>query len=74
MLRICKQKNIDLGNVAFIGNDINDKEAMEIVGTRFSPSDAHESIKYISDYVFETKGGEGVIRDLLDFLIKQKGE
>ena len=70
----CSQNKIQIENVAFVGNDINDKEAMEIVGTTFSPSDAHGSIKNISDHVFETKGGEGVIRELLDLLMKQKGE
>ena len=74
LIDYCSQNKIQIENVAFVGNDINDKEAMEIVGTRFSPSDAHENIKNISDHVFETKGGEGVIRELLDLLIKQKGE
>ena len=70
----CEKNNIDLQNVAFVGNDINDKEAMEIAGTTFCPVDAHESIKVISNYIMKTKGGDGVIRELLDFIIKQKGE
>ena len=61
-------------NVAYVGNDINDKEAMETVGITFCPADAHESIKKISDHVLKTKGGHGVIRELLDFIIKQKGK
>ena len=70
----CKQNNFDLKNVAYMGNDINDKEAMEIVGKTFCPSDAHDSIKTISNHVLKTKGGDGVIRELLDFIIKQKGK
>ena len=70
LIDYCENNNFDLQNVAYVGNDINDKEAMEIVGKRFSPSDAHESIKNISDHVFKRKGGEGVIRELLDLLIK----
>ena len=58
---------------AYIGNDINDKDAMEIAGLTFCPSDAHESIKAISDHILKTKGGSGVIRELLDLLIQQKG-
>ena len=74
LIDYCKDNDIDLKNVAYVGNDINDKEAMEIVGTTYCPSDSHESIKAISDYVFKTKGGEGVIRQLLDLIIEQTGE
>ena len=70
----CKENNIELQQVAYIGNDINDLEVMKIVGVTFCPSDAHESIKDISDYVLDKKGGEGVIRELLDLLTNKKGE
>ena len=51
-----------------------DKEVMKISGITFCPSDAHESIKAISDYVLKTKGGQGVIRELLDLITKKKGK
>ncbi|SVD33713.1 uncharacterized protein METZ01_LOCUS386567, partial [marine metagenome] len=38
------------------------------------PSDAHNSIKAISDHVLKTKGGHGVVRELLDLIIEQKGK
>ena len=70
----CKHNDIDMRYVAFLGNDINDKEAMELVGYSLCPSDAHSSIKLISDYVFDAGGGEGVVRELLDKINEQKGE
>jgi YrbI family 3-deoxy-D-manno-octulosonate 8-phosphate phosphatase len=70
----CKKNNYELQTVAYVGNDINDKNAMEIAGVTFCPADAHESIKSIANYILKTKGGNGVIRELLDFIIKQKGE
>ena len=72
LMDYCKSNNIDLQNVVYVGNDINDKEVMEIVGTTFCPSDAHESILKISDRILNAKGGDGVIRELLDFINKQK--
>ncbi len=69
----CNKNNIDKQYVAYVGNDINDKEAMEISGVTFSPADAHEDIKVISDHVLKTKGGDGVIRELLDLIINKKG-
>jgi len=74
LLDYCQENNIDLQNIAYVGNDINDKDAMEIAGVTFCPSDAHESIKEISDYVLETEGGGGVIRELFDFLTTKEGE
>ena len=70
----CREHDINLGHVAYVGNDINDKDVMEIAGITFCPSDAHESILNISDHVFKAKGGDGVIRELLDLIINKKGE
>lgn len=74
LIDYCKKNDYQLQNVAYIGNDINDKEVMKIAGFKFCPSDSHESIKMISDLIFYTKGGGGVIRELLDLIKKQKGE
>jgi len=70
LMDYCTINDIDLACVAYIGNDINDKEALGIAGFTFCPVDAHESIKAISDHVLNTKGGDGVIRELLDLLKK----
>lgn len=74
LMDYCDKNNIDIKNVIYVGNDTNDKNAMEIVGFSFCPADAHESIKAISDHVLKKKGGHGVIRELLDLIIEQKGE
>ena len=64
----CKQKKIPIEGVAFVGNDINDLDAMEMAGYAFCPADAHRSIKRISDHTFQAKGGSGVIRELFEYL------
>ena len=70
LLDYSKKNDIDLKNIAYVGNDINDKDAMAVAGLSFCPADAHETIKEISDHVFKRNGGDGVIRELLD-LIKE---
>jgi len=74
LIDYCKNQRINLQHVAYVGNDINDKDAMEIVGVTFCPSDAHESIQSIANYILKTKGGNGVVRELLDFINNKKGE
>ena len=74
LIDYCKENDIDLKNAAYVGNDINDKDAMEITGSKFCPADAHDYIKSISDKVLKTKGGHGVIREILDLLNEEKNE
>ena len=66
--KFCKENNYDLKLVGYVGNDINDLEAMQMAGISFCPADAHQDIIKISTHVLKTKGGKGVVRELLDFL------
>jgi len=70
----CIQNDINFKDVLYIGNDINDLDIMKMVGHPYCPSDAHESIKCISKRIMFSKGGDGVIRELLDLITKQKGD
>ena len=68
--KCCQKNNISLDEVAYVGNDINDIEAMKLVGITFCPADAHNSIKKISNHVLKSKGGQGVVREILDHFIR----
>ena len=72
LLEYCENNNIDLQNVAYIGNDLNDKDVMDIAEITFCPADAHDSIKAISDYILKTRGGNGVIRELYDLITAEE--
>jgi len=71
LMDYCQRNDIQILQVAYVGNDINDIDAMEIAGFAFCPADAHETIKQISDHVLKTNGGDGVIRELLDLIKKE---
>lgn len=65
----------DLSQVAYIGDDINDlscmipvKEAGGVVGC---PADAVERVKVISDFVALHNGGDGAVRDFIEWIIKE---
>tara|TARA_B100001250_G_scaffold84532_1_gene69878 strand:- start:19768 stop:20226 length:459 start_codon:yes stop_codon:yes gene_type:complete len=66
---LSKTLSITKDKIAFIGNDINDLEAMKIVGLSLCPSDASQEIIDLSMTILPSKGGSGVIRDFYDFLI-----
>lgn len=70
---ICKKLNINLFNVAFIGDDINDLECMKNVGFPVCPNDAVDLIKKHSKIILNKKGGEGCVREFIDkYLIEYK--
>jgi len=68
LLNYSKKNDIDLKNVAYVGNDINDNDAMAIAGFSFCPADAHETIKEISDHILKRNGGDGVIIEIFDII------
>lgn len=65
----CDQNEYELQKVLYVGNDLNDLKVMEIVGFPVAPADAHPDIKSLAKLVTKAKGGEGVIREISDFLI-----
>ncbi len=58
---------------SYIGDDLNDLSAMKYIkskgGITACPADAEDSIKSIVDFVCKRNGGEGAVRDFIDFLI-----
>ncbi|WP_367566866.1 HAD hydrolase family protein [Lacrimispora sp.] len=68
--QLCQQYKIDLENVAYVGDDINDLEVIEMVGFGCCPANAVPVVRESADYVAETRGGEGVIREVIDKLLK----
>ncbi len=66
---ICTEKNIDLENVAYLGDDINDLEILGSVGFSASPNDAVDSVIEVVDYVCKRKGGDGAFREFAELII-----
>ena len=64
----CLNNDYDLKNVIFIGNDVNDIEAMKLVGIPVAPSDAYCDVLQVAKIVMKTPGGGGVIRELFELL------
>lgn len=63
----------DLSIVAYIGDDINDLECMTYIkqagGLIGCPADAAKNIKEMADFVSEYSGGNGAVRDFIEWII-----
>lgn len=64
--RICGERGISPENVAYVGDDINDLEAIKMVGLGCAPADAQPQVRQAARYVTKARGGEGVIREVVD--------
>ena len=64
-----KNNRIKYKEVFFIGNDINDIECIQKVGTSFCPNDAESLIKEKVDHVLTQNGGNGAIRELTNIIL-----
>ncbi|HTB80524.1 MAG TPA: HAD family hydrolase [Opitutaceae bacterium] len=64
MRKICRDHGVDLAQVAFVGNDLNDLPAFRIVGRRLCPRDAAPEVRRLCDHVLRTRGGAGVVREI----------
>jgi len=64
----CAQNGYDLTRVLYVGNDLNDLEVMRIVGFPVAPADANPEIRKVAKLTTEAKGGEGVVKELADYL------
>lgn len=72
--RFSKKIGIELSEVAFIGDDMNDLHLLGKVGLFACPADAYRIIKEKSDFVLKKKGGEGAFREFVEKLIQDEGK
>ena len=66
---IIRQLGISFENVAFIGDDIGDLDAMKRVGFAVAVGDAVDEVKSIAAYVTRAHGGRGAVREVVDLLL-----
>ena len=70
--KICSDKKIDLSEVAYIGDDINDIEVLKAVGFSALASNSPIKEKIRVDYITTRKGGDGAFREFVDLILEEK--
>lgn len=72
---LCKELNISLSEVAYIGDDVNDFELLSAVGLAACPANSVEKIKNIPNIIHLTKkGGEGAVREFIEMILSVKSD
>lgn len=66
---LCEQYKLELKNVAYIGDDINDLEVVKEVGFGCSVANGIEEVKKAAKYVTHRMGGQGAVREVIDLIM-----
>tara|TARA_B110001454_G_scaffold213406_1_gene231577 strand:- start:38 stop:559 length:522 start_codon:yes stop_codon:yes gene_type:complete len=72
LTKICKKYKINLNEIAFIGDDVNDVEVLKKVGFAAVPNDSIFQVKKIADFVCKSSGGKGCFREISDLILLSK--
>ncbi len=65
---------VKASEVLFMGDDLVDFQVMKMVGIATCPIDAVSEIKEISKYISDKKGGEGCVRDIVEQVMRARGD
>lgn len=66
---ILHRRNLNADQVAYIGDDVNDLPAFDIVGLTACPSDAEDEVKAAADVVLVRPGGYGAFREFAEIIL-----
>jgi len=71
--KILEIYNLDYQDVLYIGDGFVDIPVMEKVGFSVSVPNAHLEVKEFADFITEKSGGEGVLVEVAQHILKSKG-
>lgn len=68
-----KSEGFSRRDTMYVGDDLNDLEAMKHAGIRVTVADGCPEIKEIADIITKAKGGEHAVREICDLVLEIKG-
>jgi 3-deoxy-D-manno-octulosonate 8-phosphate phosphatase (KDO 8-P phosphatase) len=74
MRSILEERDLKPSQVMYVGNDVNDLPALQVVEWTVAPSDAHQDILKMVRTITKAAGGQGVVREIADLLQNDRAE
>ena len=69
-----KEHKIAKEELGYIGDDLNDLQSMNLAGFVGCPNDASPEIKKRADYISVKTGGNGAVRDVIEYILRKRSE
>jgi 3-deoxy-D-manno-octulosonate 8-phosphate phosphatase (KDO 8-P phosphatase) len=70
---LLEDAGLPAGGTAYIGDDLMDLPVMKYVGFGVAVANAVDEVKDIADYVTTRCGGEGAVREVIEYILKNSG-
>jgi len=70
---LLEKLDIGMKNVAAIGDDLNDLQMLKAAEISFVPRDASAYVDKIATVILSKKGGDGAVREMIEYLIIKEG-
>lgn len=72
--KFMENHQIQREEIGYLGDDLNDLPPMRLCGFVGCPEDACLEVKKRADYVAAVKGGHGAVRDIIEYMLRDRGE
>jgi 3-deoxy-D-manno-octulosonate 8-phosphate phosphatase (KDO 8-P phosphatase) len=72
--RLAMKLGLDLNQVLYVGDDLPDLAPMARAGISAAPADAAPEVLSAAMWKLERRGGEGAFRDLVERLLRERGD
>lgn len=74
LAQFMKEHQVTGEEMGYLGDDLNDLPSMKLCGFAGCPEDACAEVRERADYVSHVKGGYGAVRDIIEHLLRERGE
>ena len=74
LTKMIAQYGIDLGDTAFVGDDLPDLGVLRVVGMPVAVANASDEVKQVASVHLARRGGEGAVREFAELLLAARGE
>lgn len=72
LAELVQARRLEMQQVAYVGNDVNDLSCLKMVGIPIAVADAHPEVLHVAHLVLSRPGGKGAVRELCDLILKQR--
>jgi 3-deoxy-D-manno-octulosonate 8-phosphate phosphatase (KDO 8-P phosphatase) len=64
-----QKHDLELSQICFMGDDVNDLPALELAGLSAAPATLHDDVKKKVMLITQRSGGQGAVRELIDHVL-----
>ena len=72
--QLMRTSGVSLEQIAYVGDDLVDLPVIRCAGFGAAAANAVDEVKEAADYVTARKGGQGAVREVIEYILKKTGK